>query len=301
MPKLMSRPIATIFLFVAMMLTGLNVPLGKYLVAHVPIFLFTFYRFAVCSAVLALLVHREEGPHLRQMSFSQVRDVTGMALFGMLGFMTLMLLGLRQTSAIDAGVITATIPAVVVVLGVIFLGDRPSLPQITAIALAVIGIAIIQIANASGGTSSFIGNFLVAGAVIGESSFVIFSKRLAPPYRPIRLALAANLAGLVLCAPLALSDLSGFELHKITPAIWIVGTWYVLAAGVFSLLLWYRAVPSVDTFMAGIAMSAIPITAFAVSILLLGETVKTSQIVGATLVLTAIALAARARTKPAPL
>lgn len=284
-----------------MMLTGLNLPLGKYLVAHVPIYLFAFYRFAVCSFGLALIVRSEDGPHLRQMTLTQIRDVGAMALFGMVGFMTLMLAGLRKTSAIDAGVITATIPAVVVVMGFIFLKERPTMRQFGAIVLAVIGIAIIQIANASGGTSSFVGNFLVAGAVIGESSFVIFSKRLAPPYRPIRLALAANLAGLMLCAPLAASDLAGFDIAQITPSIWILGTWYVLAAGLFSLLLWYRAVPYVETYMAGIAMSAIPITAFAVSILFLGEMVGTSQIIGATLVIIAIVLAARSTTKPAPM
>ncbi|HHI81665.1 MAG TPA: hypothetical protein ENJ99_00780, partial [Rhizobiales bacterium] len=73
MSKSMSAYRAAIFMFAAMMLTGANLPLGKYLVAHVPIYLFAFYRFAVCALVLAIVVRTEPGPHLRQMSPAQLR------------------------------------------------------------------------------------------------------------------------------------------------------------------------------------------------------------------------------------
>jgi len=294
----MSRHIAALYLFAAMMLTGANLPLGKLLVSEIPIYLFIFYRFLLCSIALALLVGREEGPLLRSMTGTQLRDVVLMALFGMLGFTVLILQGLRRTSAIDAGVITATIPAVVVLLGVIFLGDRPNRRQLAAVLLSVVGIVIIQLASArgsGGSTSSLLGNFLIAGAVVGESSFVILSKRLAPPFRPIRLALAVNLAGLVLALPLALMQWQDFDVAAIPPRLWLLGTWYVLAAGVFVLLLWYRALPQVDTSLAGMAMAAIPITALAISVLFLGEAMAGSQLIGGLLVIAAIWLAATAK------
>ena len=297
MPDHISHRRAALYLFAAMMLTGANLPLGKYLIQHVPVYLFTFYRFAICSIALGLVVRSEAGPHLRQMRLRQIRDVIFMALFGMVGFTIFMLAGLRRTSAIDAGVITATIPAIVVLLGVIFLRERPTLRQLASVALAVLGIGVVQAASARGGTSSFIGNFLIAGAVFGEASFVIFSKRLAPPFRPIRLALAANLAGLVLSVPLAAGDLARFDFAALSWPVWILGTWYVLAAGVFCLLLWYRGLPHVETYMAGIAMSAIPITAFAISFLFLGETIGIYQIIGAVLVVMAITLGATAKRR----
>ena len=71
--------------------------------------------------------------------------------------------------------------------------------------LAVAGLMLVQATSAAaGGGTSLVGNLLVAGAVLCEASFVILGKRLAPPYRPLRLALGANLVGLVLAIPLAL-------------------------------------------------------------------------------------------------
>lgn len=293
----MPRHTAALYLFAAMMLTGANLPLGKELVRQLPLYLFIFYRFLLCSVTLGFLVRQEPGPRLASMTAAQLRDVILMALFGMLGFSVLILEGLCRTSAIDAGVITATIPAVVVILGVILLREMPNRKQIVAVVLSVLGIGIIQVASATGSpqqSSAVLGNFLIFGAVVGEASFVIFSRRLAPPFQPIRLALAVNLAGLALTLPLAITQLKDFAPFVVPPAVWLWGTWYVLAAGVFTLLLWYRGLPYVDTSLSGIAMTAIPITALVISVLLYGEPIGLSQIAGALLVIVAIWLAARA-------
>src|SRR5262245_55522549 len=62
-----------------------------------------------------------------------------MALLGMIGFTALMLEGLRRTSAADAGIITAMLPAVAARLGVAALRERLSLRQAGAVALALAG------------------------------------------------------------------------------------------------------------------------------------------------------------------
>jgi drug/metabolite transporter (DMT)-like permease len=104
------RLAALLSLTAAMVLTGANVVLGKVIVAEVPVYLFMLFRFLVSTAALLLLVNREAGPKLRQMTRRQVRDLIGMALLGMIGFTALMLEGLQRTSAADAGIITATLP-----------------------------------------------------------------------------------------------------------------------------------------------------------------------------------------------
>ena len=47
----------------------------------------------------------------------QWRDLTLMALLGLVGFIVLMFEGVRRTAAADAGIITAALPAVVALLG----------------------------------------------------------------------------------------------------------------------------------------------------------------------------------------
>ena len=174
----------------------------------------------------------EPGPKLSQMSRREWRDLALMALLGLVGFTVLMLEGLKRTAAADAGIITATLPAVVAALGVLFVGDRLSRLQIVAVGLSVAGLLLVQATSARVGGATLVGNLLVAGAVLCEASFVILGKRLAPPYRPLRLALGANLAGLVLAIPLALLDAPAFDPRSVTLDMWVLGTWYALSASV---------------------------------------------------------------------
>jgi drug/metabolite transporter (DMT)-like permease len=120
-----------------MAITGANVTLAKAIAAEVPVYIFVLFRFAVASAALMLLVRGEAGPRLAHMQPAQWRDLTLMALIGMVGFTALMFEGVKRTAAADAGIITATLPAVVAALGVAFAGDRLSRPQLIAVGLAV--------------------------------------------------------------------------------------------------------------------------------------------------------------------
>jgi drug/metabolite transporter (DMT)-like permease len=284
--------LAALSLVAAMALTGSNVAFGKAIAAAVPVYLFVLFRFLVASAALAPMARVEPGPRLSAMSPTQWRDLTLMALLGMVGFTVLMLEGLKRTAAADAGIITATLPAVVAAFGVVFMGERLSRAQAVAVALGVAGLALVQATGAARGTSTLVGNLLVLAAVLCEASFVFLGKRLAPPYRPLRLALGANLAGLVLSVPLALTTAPGFDVRSVTPEIWLLATWYALSASVLCLWLWYAGLPHVETWLAGLATAAIPVTALASSALYLGETIGWAQLAGAGLVIAAIALGA---------
>jgi drug/metabolite transporter (DMT)-like permease len=287
-----SRFAAALSLLAAMTLTGANVAFGKEIVAAVPIYVFVLFRFVVACVALAPLAAAEPGPKLADMSAGQWRDLSLMSLLGMVGFTVLMFEGLKRTGAADAGIITATLPAVVAVLGVALAGDRLSRAQGLAVALAVAGLVLVQASGAASGPSSLVGNLLVGGAVLCEASFVVLGKRLAPPYHPLRLALGANLVGLVLSIPLALAELPAFDPRSVTPGMWLLGIWYSLAASVICLWLWYRGLPYVETWLAGLATAAIPLAALAMSALYLGEAIGGWKIAGAALVIAGIVLGA---------
>jgi drug/metabolite transporter (DMT)-like permease len=283
---------AVLSLTAAMTLTGANVAFGKAIAAEVPVYAFVLFRFAVASAALAVMVRGEPGPRLADMRPDQWRDLALMSMLGMVGFTVLMFEGLKRTAAADAGIITATLPAVVAALGMLLSGDRLSRAQLFAVGLAVAGLFLVQATGATQGTSMLIGNLLVGGAVLCEASFVILGKRLAPPYRPLRLAFGANLVGLAFAIPLVVFDAPAIDLLAIRPAMWLLGTWYALAASVICLWLWYRGLPHVETWLAGLSTAAIPVVALATSALFLGETIGAAKLAGAALVIAAIVLGA---------
>jgi drug/metabolite transporter (DMT)-like permease len=294
----MTRSAAALSLLAAMMLTGANVAFGKAVVAAFPIYVFVLFRFAVATIALLFVVGAESGPKLRNMTRGQQRDLVFMSLLGMVGFTVLMFEGLKRTAAADAGIITATLPAVVALLSVIVVGDRLSRAQAGAVALAVAGLVLVHATGAATGTSTLLGNLLVGGAVLCEASFVLLGKRLAPPYRPLRLALGANLVGLMVSLPLALMELPAFDPASVEPQMWALGIWYSLAASVICLWLWYRGLPYVETWLAGLATAAIPVAALATSALYLGETIGPVKLAGAALVIAGIVLGALAAPRP---
>ncbi len=283
---------AALSLSAAMALTGANVAFGKAIAAEIPVYLFVLFRFVVASAVLALMVRGEGGPRLGDMTGAQRRDLLLMALLGMIGFTVFMFEGLKRTAAADAGIITASLPAVVALLSVAFAGDRLSRVQMAAVALAVAGLLLIQVTGAAAGGSTPIGNVLIAGAVLCEASFVLLGKRLAPPFQPLRLSLGANLVALAMAGPLAIPQAAAFDVSTVRPGMWLLGTWYALSASVICLWLWYRGLPYVETWLAGLATAAIPVAALVASALFLGEAIGVWRLLGAALVIGAIVLGA---------
>ena len=274
-----------------MVLTGANVALAKTISAQVPVYVFMFFRFLLATAALLILVNREAGPKLTHMSARQIRDLAAMALIGMVGFTALLFEGLKRTSAADAGIITATLPAVAALFGILAMGERLRGPQAAAVGLAVTGLLVVAATGAQRGTATLLGNLLVVAAVVCEAGFVILGKRLAPPYRPLRLALGANMAALVFAAPLAALE-APFDVAAVSAGLWLKATWYALSASVFCLWLWYRGLPEVETWLAGLTTAAVPITALAASALLLGEAIDAWKLLGGALVLAAIGLGA---------
>ena len=88
-------------LALAMILVGLNVPVGKAVIAHLPVFLFLALRCIVaCAVLLPLLRWRGE---LARPRGRQFRDFTIQALFGVFLFTLFMLLGVERTGAVEAG------------------------------------------------------------------------------------------------------------------------------------------------------------------------------------------------------
>ena len=169
-----------------------------------------------------------------------------MSFFGNFLFSICMLSGIQRTTATAAGVILATLPAVVALLSRVFLRERLTPRTLSAIALAVAGIVLLQYAKAPDTPASqqaLLGNLLMFGAVLCEASYVILGKRLAATRTALRVSALINLWGLTLTAPLGLWQLAHVDLGGLGAGLWTLLVFYSLAAGLFSNLLGNRGEP----------------------------------------------------------
>ncbi|WP_153100792.1 DMT family transporter [Paraburkholderia hayleyella] len=262
-----------LLLIASMLLVGSNVGIGKSIVAFLPVSLFALLRFLLAMAVLGPLLR---WPKLRRVTASEWLNLFLQAFFGTFGFTLLMLNGVQRTSAVAAGVITSTIPAIVALFAWLFLKERPNGWTLASIALAIVGIGVINLAQAdvhanAAAQGSFAGNLMVLGAVCCESLYVILSRRLTQTLAPLEICAYTHLFGLLLMLPLGAGALLHFDYSSVPAGIWLLVLWYSLAASIFAFWLWMKGIRHIPGSQAGVFCAVLPIAAALYGILFLHE------------------------------
>lgn len=274
-----------------MLLVGSNVGLGKTIVAYLPVELFALLRFVIALAVLWPLLRLSR---MRRVKRGEWLNLFLQALFGTFGFTLLMLGGVHRTSAVAAGVITSTIPAVVALFSWLFLRERPDARAFASIALAIAGIAVINLAHVDASTAnpgSFAGNLMVLGAVCCESLYVILSRRLTQTLAPLEICAYTHLFGFLLMLPVGLSGAFSFDYASVPAGIWGLVLWYGLSASVFSFVLWMMGIRHVPGSIAGVFTAVLPVAAAVYGMVFLGERPTPAHGVALACVVAGIALA----------
>jgi drug/metabolite transporter (DMT)-like permease len=273
----------------SMALVGSYVALSKPLVAIMPVFLLAWLRYLIGAAAMLHWLPRpaDEPPltaHTHAWLFLQ-------ALLGNFLFTLCMLYGVRLTTASAAGVIMASIPAVVALLSAVLLRERLDARAAVGIALAALGIGLFALDKGPGNAAAtgdntphwmglplpFWGNALVFGAVVCEASYVVIGKRLSGRLSARRIAALINAWGLLLMTPFGLWSAWHFDWQLMTPAAWALLVFYGLAASVWTVWLWMTGLRDVPAARAGVFTVMLPISAAAIGVLFMGEVLSLRQ------------------------
>ncbi|HMC45670.1 MAG TPA: DMT family transporter, partial [Caballeronia sp.] len=280
-----------LYLIAAMLLVGSNVGVGKSVVAFIPVPLFALLRFVIAMAVLWPLLRPAK---IRLVRRAEWANLFLQAFFGTFMFTLLMLNGVQRTSAVAAGVITSTIPAVVALFSWFFLKERPNGRALISIALAIAGVVVINIAQGTASASqdsSLLGNLMVLGAVCCESFYVILSRRLTQTLPAIEICAYTHFFGFLLMLPLGFSALVSFDYSSVSLSVWSLVLWYGLSASIFCFWLWMKGIRHVDGSLAGVFSGLLPIAAALYGIVFLGERPTVAHGVALACVVTGIVLA----------
>jgi drug/metabolite transporter (DMT)-like permease len=280
-----------LLLITSMLLVGTNVGIGKSIVEFVPVPLFALLRFVIAMAVLWPLLRVAK---LRRVKRDEWLNLFLQALFGTFGFTLLMLGGVQRTSAVAAGVITSTIPAVVALLSWLILKERPNGRALASIALAIVGVLVINLAHVdhnADGESSLAGNLMVLGAVCCESLYIILSRHLTQTLAPVDICAYTHLFGLLLMLPLGAGAWLEFDFRAMPVSVWMLVLWYGLSASIFSFWLWMKGIRHVPGSLAGVFSAVLPVAAAIYGILFLGERPSFAHGIALACVVTGIGLA----------
>jgi drug/metabolite transporter (DMT)-like permease len=256
-------------LALSMALVGANVAVAKLLAESLPIALIAGLRCALAVALLWPLARAMEGRVA--VPRRVLWNLALQAAFGTVIYNAGLLAGLRLTTALEAGLILATLPAVVAVGGALWLRERLPARQWAAVALAAFGMAALTLARVAGdGQGSLLGNLLVFGGVCGEAMYVLLAKRIAGQVPVVTATLWMQVFSLAMLLPFCLPVIAGVAALA-EPEVSALLVFHALTASVLCLLLWYAGLKRAPAGIAGVFTAFLPASAALVAILVLGE------------------------------
>ena len=285
-----------------MSLVGSYVALSKPLVAALPVFLLAWLRFGIGGAAM---LHWLKKPANEAPMTGQIKRLVFLESFlGNFLFSICMLFGVSMTSAVAAGVIMAAIPAAVAVMSWLFLRERIAPRVWLAVACAVIGVGLISLSkqehiapvNAAAGTNlttnnAWLGNLLLVGAVLCEAAYAVIGKKLTGSLSPKRITALINLWGFALVTPFGMWMAWRFDFSTVGASSWLLLLFYALAASVWTVWLWMTGLTTIPANQAGVFTVMLPVSAAAVGVLVLGETLNATQIGAFAIALVGVVLA----------
>jgi drug/metabolite transporter (DMT)-like permease len=290
------------FLALSMTLVGSYVALSKPLVAALGVFLLAWLRFGIGALAIAHWLKRPANePPLsgRTQVLIFLESFLGNFLFSIS-----MLFGVSMTSAVSAGVIMASIPAVVAIMSWFFLKERIGMRVWAAVGCGALGIGLLALSKGehsnmhSGGpdanlaqNSPMLGNLLVFVSVLCEAAYAVIGKKLTGTLSPKRITALINLWGFVLMTPIGLYMALQFNFAGVTPSSWLLLLFYALAASVWTVWLWMTGLKGVPAAQAGVFTVMLPISAALVGVLALGESLSGVQAVAFIIALLGVLLA----------
>jgi drug/metabolite transporter (DMT)-like permease len=252
-----------------------------------------FWRWAIATLALApfaLPALRGQGALLRRHAgILLILSLTGIAVF-----QSLVYLGLRSTTAVNAVLINSSIPAFFLLCSWLIDRERASWRQIAGMLISLAGILIIL---ARGRPAALLelelhagdGWILLAMPVWGVYSVLL--KRRPPELGGLPFLFVISLAGVLMLAPAvtiaALQAAPRWPAAEEMLAVLYIG----LGASVLAFIFWNRGVAAVGANAAGFTIHLLPAFGTVLAILFLGETFAVFHAAGIVTILAGVLLA----------
>ncbi len=280
---------ACLNLALAMIIVGSSVVAGKIMIMDLPVFLASALRFLMAGLLLVPMLYVREGG-LPRLSMRSYALLALQALCGAFLFTVFLLYGLKLTSPASAGIITSTTPACMGVLAWIFLKERPALRVVAGITLSVAGVLILNL-NETGHdqySHPIMGNLLVVGAVVFESMFLLLRKSIPETLSPLAASTIVALFALAFFAPMGAWEAVSFDFALVGTASWLAVAYYGVFVTVLAYLFWFTGIVRVSGSVAAVFTAVMPVSAIALSCIVLGEELGWQHVAGCAGVLAGI-------------
>lgn len=283
--------IAFALLGVVMVLWAGNSIVGRAVRFDVPPLTLAFVRWLGASLILLPFAWRplqRDWPAIRR----GWKPVLLLGLLGVGAFNALLYTGLQHTTATNALLLQAAIPAAVVLLDRVFFGERSPSIQNIGVLCAIAGVAAVVFEGEPARALQMqlgAGDLFVLASVLVWALYTVFL-RLRPRIAPVSFVAATFFIGAISMAPLAAAEwLSGQHVRLTAMAIGAFAYVCVLPS-IVAYFIFNWAAGIVGAARAGLAITMMPIFGAFLAALLLGEALRAYHFGGMVLILLGIGL-----------
>ena len=258
---------------------------------------------ASMAMVLLCLLPAYGGRVLRTMRRLTRRDwllLVCQAVFGIVLFRIFVLLGVRNTSTAEAGMLTGVTPAITAVLAFFFLKEKLSTLTVAGISATVIGIVFLQgygLRLIQFSTYHTLGNALMLCAAASESIFNIISRKhrsgerqASAPIHPMVQTLLVSLIAFFLCLVPALTEHPVSAISALAWQEWLALVWYGVVVTALAFALFYAGAKRCGAYTIAAFSGMMPLTSVLLSVSFLHECITLSQWLGGAMILLGMAL-----------
>lgn len=198
-------------------------------------------RFTVAFIVMSLLALC--GKFRLNLNGKPKKRLLIMALAQPLLYFIFELYGLSLVSSALSGVIIALVPVAVMLLSVLFLGEKPTLLQGVCTAVSLIGISVMSIISNDGKENRVSGIFLLLAAVLCAAVFNILSRGESERFSPFERTWFMFSVGAVGFNAAAIAALRGNYLQELVSAVgsndfWIAILYLAVLSSVAAFMLY---------------------------------------------------------------
>ena len=213
--------------------------------------------------------------------------------------------GAKLTTSAHIGLIYAACPLVVLALACVLGQERLTRERLAGVLASVAGVAVIGLGSlrqsGPAGAGALRGDLLEVGAVISWGAYLTANKPLVARHGAVTVLVGTFLVGTLLQLPVALLAMPGWSpLTAASASAWWSLAFLTLVVSVFGLTFQNQALRRFDASQVAAVGNLAPLLTVVWGVLLLGEEVTPTLILGGALTLGGALWAASARRDLAP-
>ena len=252
--------------------------------------------FRVAGAALTLLILGKLSGTLQTI---ETGDWPLLIVSSMLGLVLNQLLftkGLSLTTAINATLLSTTIPVFTLLVGVVLGTDRATLRRLLGIALAAAGVLyLIGPGRAQFSSATRIGDLLIVSNSLCYGAYIAVSKDLMKRYNALSVITWIFVVGCVVTVPAGAVSLAHISLGSISWRVWLAILYIIVlpTAGAYYLNGW--ALARVPPSTVAVYVYLQPLIAFVVAPIILGESLSVHAVVASLLIFAGVLVVTRRR------